>query len=60
MSSTSTIFGCSPFSPRRTLVLPDEDGEITLYVLDALAMAKPEDKAVRYVSYEGWNPPFKN
>jgi hypothetical protein len=65
--SGGTIFGLTPFVPKRQLVLPSKGGEITLYVLEGKAypstiqeIGMPPRKEIAVVHFGGWMPGFKN
>jgi len=67
MSSLGIIFGLQPFEPKRTLILPCEDGEIRLYVLDGRAYPTAICKrgrgsygVIQAVHFGGWSTPFVN
>lgn len=60
-----TIFGLQPFTPKRTLILPCEGGEVTLYVLDgkaypATAPGGVGRTTIHVVHFEGWAPSYKS
>lgn len=65
--SGNTIFGLTPFTPKYTLILPSQGGEIMLYVLDGKAyparidvIGEPPQLTIKCIHFEGWVCGFTN